>query len=247
LAQAAQGDVVDRVVASGSTAGVKAAAAAAQAQSQAQAQELDAERQGQLERNYRNLLSRMGKKAKMAGDDGSAGDTAILVTYGAQAGMTPMRVYRDLRRLGLPRQNALVGMRKQWPAFSPERKLGGAHTAEEYTLIDAIRDLGGIAEWSKRNAGRSASVRRDYAEIPLWLRNNKEGTPMDQLLPLLAEEGFIFEDENALYEAVRNMANGGLEQARNPVKALQDHEQAEADDRISNIEERDLMLSRPVL
>ncbi|MEI6210308.1 MAG: JAB domain-containing protein [bacterium] len=229
LDAAADGSSVAAVAATGSTAPVQAQA---QAQAQDQADEQDA-RTAQLEQNYRNMQRRLAVKAKQDSGDGSAvlgGDTSIMVTFAKQADMSPMRVYRDLRAMGIPRPNVIIAIRKQWPAFAPDSRLRGAYGSEEFTLLDAIKDLGGIAAWKKREGGRSATVHNDYPGIPLWLKNNKTGVPIDEILPQLAGMGFSFETPDQLEQAVVQIGSGRLEQARNPVKALRNHEETTANE-----------------
>jgi N12 class adenine-specific DNA methylase/predicted ABC-type ATPase len=223
LGQGSTPEVVDAVVQQAGTAvvgQVKTAAAEA-------AEAAEAERKTQFEANYRKLQSSLARRAKTSKQPLPPADVQILVTFAAKSGFGPLRVYRDLRAMGLESRAAVDEVRRAWPEFVLQ-KTRATDGAEIYTLVDAIRDIGGLRPWKNRDDG-SASLRSDYgANIPNWLRN-KNGMPLDQALQHVNTMGWNFETIDAMVEELARVAmSGNLDAERNPGKHLDDAEADEA-------------------
>jgi len=223
LAAGSDGTLVDQVVAAGSTAPIQESAAEVEARKQAD----DAARRATLAQNYARaqaeLAVRREKNPKWAL---ATQDIRLMVSFGAQAGHQAMRVYRDLRALGVEVWEAEKEVRRAWPGFMRQRS-SVTDGAEIYTLVDAVRDIGGLRSWKVGKEGGAASLQRDYGEqIPLWLRNST-GTPLDQAVALINEMGWSFDSVDAFVEELSRVVGKDLAVERNPVKAQQ---KAEADE-----------------
>src|SRR3990167_6287807 len=64
------------------------------------------------------------------------------------------------------------------------------------TLFDAIKKNGGIKSFKK------GFLKEELAEVPLRLRNNKTGLTADEMADALSEQGFQFESDNELIDAI---------------------------------------------
>src|SRR3990167_332551 len=64
------------------------------------------------------------------------------------------------------------------------------------TLFDAIKKNGGIKSFKK------GFLKEELAEVPLRIRNNKTGLTADEMADALSEQGFQFESDNELIDAI---------------------------------------------
>ena len=100
----------------------------------------------------------------------------------------------------------------QFDALTPEEQaqfaleMDDLRKTPEGNLFIAIKRIGGIAPH------RGGKLKEEYAEIPLFLKNNK-GQPLDDFISQLQQYGWNFETENELIQEINR-------QAANPVEKV---------------------------
>jgi hypothetical protein len=199
LAQGADTELVTAINAAGSTAPAAEVGRAAELAAQQQA----AAQQRTLQGNYLKLFrALMRQRGRSAAPTQSVNDMQLLVGYAGGAKLAPMRVFRDLRALGMTPKAAEGQVRSVAPTWSRVQAIKD----QEYTLADAVMELGGVAGYKQREAGSlsagAVKLSTDYRDVPLWMRR-RDGRTMDQMIMSLRDYGFFFDTADELAEALK--------------------------------------------